>query len=106
MMFFRSSSSRSRSRSPEPVKQTVFITSFGGESSDEDGGGGNVVQGPALPPHLQPAPPTTAHSVSDKLSRSVSILPDFTTTTTTSTRGAKIDSSRLTLRLFITYMTV
>uniref|UniRef100_K1PYS1 Splicing factor, arginine/serine-rich 16 n=1 Tax=Magallana gigas TaxID=29159 RepID=K1PYS1_MAGGI len=45
----RSSSSRSRSCSPEEPKKTKveFITSFGGES-DEEG----VVQGPALPPQL------------------------------------------------------
>lgn len=45
----KSSSSRSRSRSPEEPKKTKveFITSFGGES-DEEG----VVQGPALPPQL------------------------------------------------------
>ncbi|KAK3093106.1 hypothetical protein FSP39_011096 [Pinctada imbricata] len=45
----QSSSSRSRSRSPEPVKTSLeFITSFGGDSDDEEG----VVQGPSLPPHL------------------------------------------------------
>ncbi|XP_061172949.1 CLK4-associating serine/arginine rich protein-like [Saccostrea echinata] len=45
----KSSSSRSRSRSPEEPKKTKveFITSFGGES-DEEG----VLQGPALPPQL------------------------------------------------------
>lgn len=48
-LFRRSSSSRSRSCSPEEPKKTKveFITSFGGES-DEEG----VVQGPALPPQL------------------------------------------------------
>lgn len=45
----RSSSSRSRSGSPEEPKKTKveFITSFGGESDEEC-----VVQGPALPPQL------------------------------------------------------
>lgn len=46
MIYFRSSSSsKSRSRSPERKDSVLFITSFGGES-DEDR---PVVQGPSLP---------------------------------------------------------
>ena len=48
---FRQSSSRSRS--PSPITTAKFITSFGGDSSDDEGG---IVQGPALPPHLQTNP--------------------------------------------------
>ena len=48
-LFSRSSSSRSRSKSPPAAGVVQFITTFGGESSDE---GGGVVQGPALPPQM------------------------------------------------------
>lgn len=56
------SSSRSRSKSPAAAGVVQFITSFGGESSDE----GGVVHGPALPPHLQ--------KNSSKMHRSVTVL--------------------------------
>ncbi|XP_013401911.1 CLK4-associating serine/arginine rich protein isoform X3 [Lingula anatina] len=46
----RSSSSRSRSRSPDASPKMTFITSFGGGSSDEETG--PKVQGPSLPPLL------------------------------------------------------
>lgn len=56
----RTSSSRSRSKSPAAAGVVQFITSFGGESSDE----GGVVHGPALPPHLQKNSSKTHRSVS------------------------------------------
>ena len=71
ILFYRNSSSRSRS--PSPVNTATFITSFGGDSSDEDA----VVQGPALPPHLQIKSSVESSSTKSlkrsALSRSVSL---------------------------------
>lgn len=59
MISYRSSS-RSRSKSPAAAGVVQFITSFGGESSDD-----GVVHGPALPPHLQKKSKPMHRSVTD-----------------------------------------
>ena len=55
--FFKRSPSRSRSRSKSPRRKRsgkkLYITSFGGNDSDDDTG--KVVQGPALPPEMGPS---------------------------------------------------
>ena len=71
ILFSRHSSSRSRS--PSPVNAATFITSFGGDSSDDEA----VIQGPALPPHLQIKSSMDSSSTKSlkrsSLSRSVSL---------------------------------
>lgn len=78
-LYFRKSSSRSRSRSPINTGQITFITSFGHDSDEEAGGVATsaaplIVQGPTLPPHLAVQSDKSPRSVSPCIYDSFSVL--------------------------------